>query len=205
MGYPQGRVFSNPNASCTLKFDGRIGSVRFAASHATRSDSSARPPSTRLEAVGEGPNRTPMDETVTSEPRVLGGMYTFVVGIDADDSRALAQAKTIAEMPLEADDVRVILLHSFKEKTKGSTVEQVKPVRLARDRLEDADITVEVEGYGGDAARAILNVAEDNDADQIVLAGRKRTPTGKVLFGSVTQSVILDTERPVLVCSADEE
>jgi len=146
-----------------------------------------------------------MDETVTSEPRVLDGMYTFVVGIDADESRALAQAETIADMPLEADAVRVILLHSFEGKTKGSTVEQVKPVRLARERLEDAGMTVEAEGYGGDAARAILNVADDHDADQLVLAGRKRTPTGKVLFGSVTQSVILDTERPVLVCSADEE
>lgn len=132
-------------------------------------------------------------------------MYTFVVGIDADESRALAQAETIADMPLEADAVRVILLHSFEGKTKGSTVEQVKPVRLARERLEDAGMTVEAEGYGGDAARAILNVADDHDADQLVLAGRKRTPTGKVLFGSVTQSVILDTERPVLVCSADEE
>jgi len=132
-------------------------------------------------------------------------MYTFLAGIDADESRALAQAETIAGLPLEHDAVRVILLHSFESKTKGSTVEQVKPVRLARDRLEDAGLEVEVEGYGGDAANAILNVAEEEDADQIVLAGRKRTPTGKVLFGSVTQSVILDTERPVLVCSAEED
>jgi nucleotide-binding universal stress UspA family protein len=132
-------------------------------------------------------------------------MYTFLVGIDADESRALAQATTLAELPLEADAVRAVLVHSFEEKTKGSTVEQVKAVRLARDQLEDAGIEVELEGYGGDAVRAILNVAKEHDADQIVLAGRKRTPTGKVLFGSVTQSVILDTERPVLVCSADEE
>jgi len=130
-------------------------------------------------------------------------MFTFVAGIDADEARALAQAETIAEMPLEADSTKVVLLHSFEEKTKGSTVEQVKPVRIARSRLEEAGIEVEVEGYGGNAAKAILNVAAEHDADQIVLAGRKRTPTGKVLFGSVTQSVILDTERPVLVCSAD--
>jgi len=132
-------------------------------------------------------------------------MFTFVAGIDADEARALAQAETIAEMPLEADSTKVVLLHSFEEKTKGSTVEQVKPVRIARNRLEEAGIEVEVEGYGGNAAKAILNVAAEHDADQIVLAGRKRTPTGKVLFGSVTQSVILDTERPVLVCSAEED
>lgn len=132
-------------------------------------------------------------------------MYTFLVGIDANEARAVSQAETLAAMPLEADTVRAVLVHSFEEKTKGSTVEQVKPVRVARDILEDAGIDVELEGYGGDAVRAILNVAEEHDADQIVLAGRKRTPTGKVLFGSVTQSVILDSERPVLVCSTGSE
>lgn len=132
-------------------------------------------------------------------------MFTFVAGIDANEARALAQAETIAEMPLETDSTKVVLLHSFEEKTKGSTVEQVKPVRIARNRLEETGIEVEVEGYGGNAANAILNVADEHDADQIVLAGRNRTPTGKMLFGSVTQSVILDTERPVLVCSAEED
>ncbi|MDB2224143.1 universal stress protein [Halorubrum ezzemoulense] len=131
-------------------------------------------------------------------------MFTFVVGIDADEDRASAQAETIASMPLETDDVTAVLVHSFSENREGGTVEQVKSVRVARSRLEDAGIEVTPEGYGGDAARAILNVADEYNADQIVVAGRKRTPTGKVLFGSVTQSVILDTERPVLVCSGGE-
>lgn len=132
-------------------------------------------------------------------------MYTFLVGIDANESRAVAQAETLAELPLETDAVQAVLVHSFEEKTKGSTVEQVKSVRIARDRLEAAGIEVVLEGYGGDAVRAIRNVAEEYDADQIVLAGRKRTPTGKALFGSVTQSVILESDRPVLVCSADSD
>jgi nucleotide-binding universal stress UspA family protein len=132
-------------------------------------------------------------------------MYTFLLGIDDDESRAMAQAETLAGLPLADETARAVLVHSFEEKTKGSTVEQVKSVRVARERLEEAGIDVVVEGYGGDAARAIQNVAAEHDADQIVLAGRKRTPAGKVLFGSVTQSVILDSERPVLVCSADPE
>ncbi|GAA0544974.1 universal stress protein [Halorubrum ejinorense] len=131
-------------------------------------------------------------------------MFTFVVGIDTDVGRAETQAETIASMPLEADEVTAVLVHSFAENREGGTVEQVKSVRVAQSRLEDAGIEVTPEGYGGDAAKAILNVADDYDADQIVVAGRKRTPTGKVLFGSVTQSVILDTERPVLVCSGDD-
>lgn len=131
-------------------------------------------------------------------------MFTFVVGVDTDEDRARTQAETIASMPLETDEVTAVLVHSFSENREGGTVEQVKSVRVAQSRLEEAGIEVTPEGYGGNAARAILNVADDYDADQIVVAGRKRTPTGKVLFGSVTQSVILDTERPVLVCSGDE-
>jgi nucleotide-binding universal stress UspA family protein len=131
-------------------------------------------------------------------------MFTFVVGIDTDQDRARAQAEAITSMPLDTETVQAVLVHSFSDNPEGGTVEQVKPVRVARKQLENNGIEVLVEGYGGEAAKAILNVASEYDADQIVLAGRKRTPTGKVLFGSVTQSVILDTERPVLVCSGDE-
>nr|WP_276414161.1 universal stress protein [Halomicroarcula sp. XH51] len=39
----------------------------------------------------------------------------------------------------------------------------------------------------------------------IVLAGRKRSPAGKALFGSVTQDVILGTDRSVLVVSSERD
>ena len=132
-------------------------------------------------------------------------MFTFVIGIDTDVARAKAQAEAVTSLPLDTDGMEAVLVHSFSDNPEGGTVEQVKPVRVARERLESSDVEVTPEGYGGDAARAILNVADEYDADQIVVAGRKRTPTGKVLFGSVTQSVILDTDRPVLVCSGEEE
>lgn len=128
-------------------------------------------------------------------------MYTVVVGIDDSEERAIAQANALADMP-GSEEMRAILLHDFTRNPEGASVSQVASVRRARERLEGAGIEIELEETSGEPAEAILRFAEEEDADMICVAGRKRTPTGKVLFGSVTQAVILDTERPVLVCSA---
>ncbi|MCH7660977.1 MAG: universal stress protein, partial [Euryarchaeota archaeon] len=45
----------------------------------------------------------------------------------------------------------------------------------------------------------ILDYVEENEIDIVVIGGRKRTPAGKLLFGSVTQSVILHADVPVTV------
>lgn len=50
----------------------------------------------------------------------------------------------------------------------------------------------------GDPAGTILEESQRQDARYIVIGGRKRTPTGKALFGSVTQSVLLSADRPVV-------
>jgi len=41
-------------------------------------------------------------------------------------------------------------------------------------------------------ADAILEVARENDCDHVFLVGQRRSPTGKALFGDVTQKVILN-------------
>lgn len=131
-------------------------------------------------------------------------MYDIVVGVDNDEDRAEAQGREILAMPFDPSDVRVTVVHAFGDNPAGASVSQVRAVRRIRDLLEEADVQVELEESSGDPAVAILEVAAERDADLIVVAGRKRTPTGKVLFGSVTQGVILETDRAVMVCSAAE-
>lgn len=131
-------------------------------------------------------------------------MYEIVVGIDESEERAQAQVATITDMPLDFEDVHVTILHDFTDNPEGASVAQVGSVRHAKEAFEEKGVDVTLEESSGEPAAAIVEIADDRDADVIVTAGRKRTPTGKALFGSVTQDVILSTDRPVVVCSSDE-
>ena len=48
-------------------------------------------------------------------------------------------------------------------------------------------------------AATILDLAEQAGADLLVIGARRRSPVGKALLGSVTQTLILDADIPVLV------
>ena len=130
-------------------------------------------------------------------------MYQILAAIGTDEDRALEQAKAIANLP-RSEDVSVTLFHDFTENTEGASVHQVASVRRAAEHLEAAGIEIEYDESSGDAAEAILQRAEEMDADLLCLAPRGRTPTGKALFGSVTQQVILNSTRPTLVVGAGQ-
>ncbi|MBX0297050.1 universal stress protein [Haloarcula nitratireducens] len=114
---------------------------------------------------------------------------------------------------MRRDEVQVTLLYVFDELESdlGGTVSmrehsQVpESVTTIRDELRDSDFQVEALIAEGNPADMIVGVAADRDVDHIVVGGRQRSPAGKVIFGSVTQSVILDSDVPVTVVSVDAE
>lgn len=59
-------------------------------------------------------------------------------------------------------------------------------------------------GLVGEPSRELLEYAAAEDAAYLVTAGRRRSPLGKVLFGSVTQSILLGADRPVLTVLVDD-
>lgn len=69
-------------------------------------------------------------------------------------------------------------------------------VAEAIDDPDSADVTVTVRV--GDPASEIESYAADLDARYVVIGGRQRSPTGKALFGSVTQDVLLNAPAPIV-------
>ncbi|WP_227015880.1 universal stress protein [Haloarcula sp. JP-L23] len=62
---------------------------------------------------------------------------------------------------------------------------------------------VAVKGRSGDVVDQILSECGQLDAKYLVIGGRKRTPTGKALFGSTTQSVLLSADVPVVTSMSE--
>lgn len=70
---------------------------------------------------------------------------------------------------------------------------------IGREVLEGVDLSYEAVGAVGDEQTKILETAEEYDCDHLFIAGEKRSPTGKALFGDLTQSIILNFAGPVTV------
>jgi nucleotide-binding universal stress UspA family protein len=128
-------------------------------------------------------------------------MYRVLVPIDNSQSRTTAQVNAVSSLPDADGSVEVTLLRVFedRETAESTSVTQLTTGNAAREALIEHGISVETTSRHGDPAEQILRAADEIDADLIVLGGRKRSPLGSLLFGSVSQAVMLDATRPVAV------
>lgn len=65
--------------------------------------------------------------------------------------------------------------------------------------LRNIDVDWEAVGAVGDEYDNIMQAIEDHDCDHVFMAGRKRSPSGKAIFGDLAQRVILNADVPVTI------
>ncbi len=141
-------------------------------------------------------------------------MHRVLIPVDTNEDRAIAQARYVTSLPDASESVEAYLLFIFTDDSEDlpkdfkqfKSASRIGSVRRAQEHLEDHDIDVTVlEGSGDVEEGDILARADEYDVDAIVLGGRKRSPVGKAVFGSVTQSVILNTDLPVVVTGGSSD
>jgi Universal stress protein family. len=90
---------------------------------------------------------------------------------------------------------------------RGGDVTDAAAVRDGEDALSvlsarlGTAVTVETHQLirGNDPATDVLAAIESYDADELVFGIRKRSPTGKIIFGSVAQQLLLEAPVPMRV------
>jgi nucleotide-binding universal stress UspA family protein len=98
----------------------------------------------------------------------------------------------------EYTDVREKLdIAPTAEVTADDVAERYSTVREIRSALDEAGLDVVVRGGVGDYGDRVVEIAGEEDADLVVVGGRSRSPTGKAVFGSTAQSVMLNAPCPV--------
>lgn len=134
----------------------------------------------------------------------------IVAAVDRSD-RARAVTRE-AEAIARAFDDRVHVVHVLTrsefvslgrtQAESGDAIDMVEirdaATGVAAEASQNLAVPSETIGLVGDPADRVVEYATQHDARYIVTAPRKRSPTGKVLFGSVAQSILLEATCPVI-------
>ncbi|UPV72746.1 universal stress protein [Halorussus limi] len=136
---------------------------------------------------------------------------------DADRTEELASAVSDVAGPTGA---RVVLAHVFTDEEFDGVVSQLDydpngeidpdevaarhaTVRQLTDAFDEAGVEYNVRGRVGAHGETIVDLANEVNADRVVVGGRKRSPTGKAVFGSTAQEVMLNAPCPVTFVRGD--
>lgn len=75
--------------------------------------------------------------------------------------------------------------------------------QFVQENAEEIPSSIEYRGRVGDIATEILKETEEVEPRFLVISGRRRSPTGKALFGDRAQKILLNAECPVVTKLAD--
>jgi nucleotide-binding universal stress UspA family protein len=132
---------------------------------------------------------------------------SIVVGFIPTREGRAALRRAAAEAELRKADLVVINSDSGKNFDPEDSVRFETALEGVRGRLEQAGITVEVRHLvrGKEPAEDLIEAADANHAELIVIGLRRRTPVGKLILGSNAQRILLDATCPVLAVKATSE
>ena len=128
---------------------------------------------------------------------------TVVVGYVPSAEGQAALDTALEEAGRRGESLHLVNVGNSDASRDPKFLDEGERVRLA-DRLLFAGAAFEIEQLvrGRDAADELVEAAARVRASVLVIGMRRRSPTGKLLFGSQAQQVLLDADCPVLAVKA---
>ena len=154
---------------------------------------------------------------MSAEPtaeRSSAGLETVLLAIGGRDGTRIDSLVTTVREIAPPNDATVVIAHVFDNGSYREAVERIldaetadiEPDELAAEmgvtrgvteELADDSIDCYARATTGIRGEGIVEIAEEVDADRVVVGGRQRSPAGKAVFGSTAQTVMLNAPCPV--------
>jgi nucleotide-binding universal stress UspA family protein len=137
-----------------------------------------------------------------------------------DSDRVDELGEAVAEIA-EPSGANVVLAHVFTPNELEQAVDRLDfdsassadatevarrhgTIRTLTDILDSAGVEYDIDGRTGDHATEIVDLSTQIDADRVVVGGRKRSPSGKAVFGSIAQDIMLEAPCPVTFVKGED-
>ena len=111
-----------------------------------------------------------------------------LLGIGGSDDSFTALEETLERATAAGDDLTIGIVENPESER---TPEEVR--NRVVEELADVELGVDVRTLSGDPGSELLDVAEREGFDQIVLGGGQRSPMGKIKLGHIAEFVLLNS------------
>jgi len=129
-------------------------------------------------------------------------MTRYLVGVD---SRETAEQLVDYLTGTLTDEDTVFVVNSLpggEETSDEDVIEGREATEYVESELPNAEAHQLIRGNS--PQEDLVQFADENAVDELVIGIRKRSPTGKLVFGSTAQDLLLETTRPTVVVPLTE-
>ncbi|OYR39405.1 universal stress protein UspA [Halorubrum sp. Ib24] len=113
-------------------------------------------------------------------------------GIGGSDDSFRALDRTVERAAVANDDLTVAVVDN-----DDSAVAQAEVMERAREAIDDAGIDADVRRVEGDPGSRLVEIAEREEFEAIVLGGGHTSPMGKITLGPIAEFVLLNAKTSV--------
>ena len=111
-----------------------------------------------------------------------------LLGIGGSEDSLEALDQTVRRAREAGDDLTVAVVENPESDREPSEV-----MSAVKDVLDDASVGADIRRVSGDPGSRLVEIAESEGYEQIVLGGGSQSPMGKIRLGHIAEFVLLNS------------